>query len=331
MEVGEDHDLDVAGAEALGAQLGGHVLARLEREVLGGQAGPCCRAGRWRSRDAGRCRPGSRRRWGGAPGRRGRAGPRSRCGRRRSRAPSGPRTSPPSHSKNAGRLNRRGRPPSARPRPSRPPARRRGARRAGSRSAPHLHGASLVAAADRERRSYAPARWRTPSRIFAPGLLEGQVCVVSGAGTGLGRATALELAGWARPWSAAAAARSRWPEMVEAGDAAGGRPSPSRWTSARRRPWTAIDGVVERHGRHRPAGQQRRRPVPEPGRGDHPEGLPHRDRPQRAGHLADDPRRRDQGLHPPGGGQGRQRHASRPTWASRAWSTPAPPGRRSRT
>ena len=32
------------------------------------------------------------------------------------------------------------------------------------------------------------------SRIFAPGLLDGQVCVVSGAGTGIGRATALELA-----------------------------------------------------------------------------------------------------------------------------------------
>ncbi len=33
----------------------------------------------------------------------------------------------------------------------------------------------------------------TSSRIFAPGLLDGQVCVVSGAGTGLGKATALEL------------------------------------------------------------------------------------------------------------------------------------------
>jgi len=32
------------------------------------------------------------------------------------------------------------------------------------------------------------------SRIFAPGLLEGLVCVVSGAGTGLGRASAIELA-----------------------------------------------------------------------------------------------------------------------------------------
>jgi citronellol/citronellal dehydrogenase len=32
------------------------------------------------------------------------------------------------------------------------------------------------------------------SSIFVPGLLDGQVCVVSGAGTGLGKATALELA-----------------------------------------------------------------------------------------------------------------------------------------
>src|SRR3954454_21341530 len=32
------------------------------------------------------------------------------------------------------------------------------------------------------------------SRIFVPGLLEGMVCVVSGAGTGLGREAALELA-----------------------------------------------------------------------------------------------------------------------------------------
>lgn len=33
-----------------------------------------------------------------------------------------------------------------------------------------------------------------PSRIFAPGLLEGQVCLLSGAGSGIGRETALELA-----------------------------------------------------------------------------------------------------------------------------------------
>src|SRR5918999_5050176 len=33
-----------------------------------------------------------------------------------------------------------------------------------------------------------------PSRIFAPGLLDGQVIVVTGGGSGLGRATAGELA-----------------------------------------------------------------------------------------------------------------------------------------
>jgi citronellol/citronellal dehydrogenase len=35
---------------------------------------------------------------------------------------------------------------------------------------------------------------RDPSRVFLPGLLSGKVCLVSGAGSGLGRATALELA-----------------------------------------------------------------------------------------------------------------------------------------
>ena len=33
-----------------------------------------------------------------------------------------------------------------------------------------------------------------PSSVFAPGLLDGSVCLVSGAGTGIGRETALELA-----------------------------------------------------------------------------------------------------------------------------------------
>ena len=33
-----------------------------------------------------------------------------------------------------------------------------------------------------------------PSELFVPGLLDGQVAIVSGGGTGLGRASALELA-----------------------------------------------------------------------------------------------------------------------------------------
>ena len=33
-----------------------------------------------------------------------------------------------------------------------------------------------------------------PSKLFQPGLLDGQVAIVSGGGSGLGRATALELA-----------------------------------------------------------------------------------------------------------------------------------------
>ena len=49
------------------------------------------------------------------------------------------------------------------------------------------------------------------SRVFAPGLLDGQVCVVSGAGSGLGRETALELARLGAVGSAAGGARSRWP------------------------------------------------------------------------------------------------------------------------
>ena len=41
-----------------------------------------------------------------------------------------------------------------------------------------------------------------PSQIFAPNLLDGQVAVVTGGGSGLGRATALELSALRRDaWS----------------------------------------------------------------------------------------------------------------------------------
>jgi citronellol/citronellal dehydrogenase len=88
------------------------------------------------------------------------------------------------------------------------------------------------------------------SRIFAPDLLQGQVCVVSGAGTGLGRATARELAAL----GATVVGCGRRPEplasMVEEIEAAGGRaetePMDIRDDEAVDR---LFDGVLERHGR----------------------------------------------------------------------------------
>ena len=58
----------------------------------------------------------------------------------------------------------------------------------------------------------------------------------------------------------------------------------------------------------RRARQQRRRTVPQPRRGDLAEGLSHGGRAQRPGHVADDPLRRDEGVHPAALRQGGQRH-----------------------
>lgn len=90
----------------------------------------------------------------------------------------------------------------------------------------------------------------TSSRIFAPGLLDGQVCVVSGAGTGLGKATALELTGL----GATVIGCGRRPEpleaMVEEVKARGGK---AEFEPLDIRDDEAVDafmdGVVERHGR----------------------------------------------------------------------------------
>jgi citronellol/citronellal dehydrogenase len=88
------------------------------------------------------------------------------------------------------------------------------------------------------------------SRIFAPDLLAGQVCVVSGAGTGLGRASALELG----RLGATVAICGRRPEPLEQTvaeiEAAGGR---GESVALDIRDSDAVDafiaGVVERHGR----------------------------------------------------------------------------------
>jgi citronellol/citronellal dehydrogenase len=91
---------------------------------------------------------------------------------------------------------------------------------------------------------------RPDSRILAPGLLEGQVCVVSGAGTGLGRATANELAALGATVVGCGRRAEPLAEMAEEVAAAGGKvetePMDIRDDEAVER---LFDGVIERHGR----------------------------------------------------------------------------------
>jgi citronellol/citronellal dehydrogenase len=88
------------------------------------------------------------------------------------------------------------------------------------------------------------------SRIFAPGLLDGQVCLVSGAGTGLGRASALELA----RLGATVAICGRRPDPLEATVAAieaEGGAATARELDIREEDAVDafVDEVLERHGR----------------------------------------------------------------------------------
>jgi citronellol/citronellal dehydrogenase len=88
------------------------------------------------------------------------------------------------------------------------------------------------------------------SRIFAPGLLDGQVCVVSGAGTGLGKATALELARLGAVVVGCGRRAEPLDEMVadvrEGGGSAESEPMDIRDEESVER---LFDGVMERHGR----------------------------------------------------------------------------------
>src|SRR5215211_2975106 len=89
-----------------------------------------------------------------------------------------------------------------------------------------------------------------PSRIFAPGLLEGQVCVVSGAGTGLGKATALELAGLGATVVGCGRRTEPLEGMASKVEQRGGT---AEFEALDIRDTEAVDGfmdgVVERHGR----------------------------------------------------------------------------------
>jgi citronellol/citronellal dehydrogenase len=89
-----------------------------------------------------------------------------------------------------------------------------------------------------------------PSRLFAPGLLAGKVCLVSGAGSGLGRATALELA---RLGATVVGCGRREEPLQETVDAAEGLDGSFEGSAADIREEeaveTLVDGVLERHGR----------------------------------------------------------------------------------
>src|SRR5829696_4523844 len=87
-----------------------------------------------------------------------------------------------------------------------------------------------------------------PSRIFAPALLDGQVAVVTGGGTGLGRATALELAAC----GARVIVAGRRPDPLEEAAAAceGGRGEAIACDVREEDQIDAlVDRVLDRHGR----------------------------------------------------------------------------------
>src|SRR4051812_23159092 len=87
-----------------------------------------------------------------------------------------------------------------------------------------------------------------PSKLFAPGVLDGQVAIVSGGGTGLGRATALELAACGA--QVVVCGRRSEPLEETAALAEGGRVE-ARTCDIREEDQVdaLVDGVLERHGR----------------------------------------------------------------------------------
>ncbi|HVC07728.1 MAG TPA: SDR family oxidoreductase [Solirubrobacterales bacterium] len=88
------------------------------------------------------------------------------------------------------------------------------------------------------------------SQIFRPGLLEGQVCLVSGAGSGLGRATALELT---RLGAKVIGCGRRQEPLAQTAALAAGLPGGFEHEAMDIREEAAVerlfDGVLDRHGR----------------------------------------------------------------------------------
>ena len=87
-----------------------------------------------------------------------------------------------------------------------------------------------------------------PSKIFQPGLLDGQVGIVSGGGSGLGRATALELASLGARVVVCGRRQEPLDETVAAAE--GGRVEAHACDIREEDQVDAlVDGVLERHGR----------------------------------------------------------------------------------
>jgi citronellol/citronellal dehydrogenase len=87
-----------------------------------------------------------------------------------------------------------------------------------------------------------------PSKLFAPGLLDGQVVLVSGGGSGLGRASALELAACGA--RVVVCGRRLEPLEETAAEAEGGRCEAVACDIREEEQVSAlVDGVLERHGR----------------------------------------------------------------------------------
>jgi citronellol/citronellal dehydrogenase len=95
-----------------------------------------------------------------------------------------------------------------------------------------------------------PGAMGGPSQIFMPGLLEGRVCLISGAGSGLGRASALELARLGATVIGCGRRSEPLAETVRLIEAEGGEAGYEamdiRDDEAVER---LIDGLLERHGR----------------------------------------------------------------------------------
>ncbi len=89
-----------------------------------------------------------------------------------------------------------------------------------------------------------------PSRIFAPGLLEGQVCLISGAGSGIGRVAAFELAGLGAIVIGCGRRIEPLEEVAALAAEAGGRFEPVACDIREEEAVGAmVAGICERHGR----------------------------------------------------------------------------------